>query len=61
MIKFKIEKDICIGCGLCQAICSDCFVLENGIARAINSEENSSCCDFQEVIDSCPCQAIKKN
>lgn len=57
-MKFKVEEEKCIGCGLCQTICPECFVVKSGLAKVINFEL-ANCCDPKEVIESCPCQAIK--
>lgn len=53
---FKIKKENCIGCGICQSICPECFLVENGLAKTLNCD--SSDCDPKEVSDSCPCRAI---
>jgi len=58
-MNLKIEEDNCIGCGLCQAVCPECFVLKNGVAKIVTDLEKEDCCDCQEIIDSCPCNAIK--
>ncbi len=55
---FKIEEKKCIGCGLCQTICPECFVVKNGLAKVINFELKN-CCNFKEVVENCPCKAIK--
>ena len=32
-MKFKVDKDACIGCGACQAICEDVFeITDDGYA-----------------------------
>lgn len=58
MKKIKIDKDKCLGCGTCVALSPGVFVLNaEGKAEVKNptgdSEEN-----IQNVIDSCPVQAI---
>ena len=38
-MKFKVDKDACIGCGACQAICEDVFeITDDGYATAKNVE-----------------------
>lgn len=59
MMIFKVDENVCIGCGLCQNICPKCFVLKNGVAKVVEAKIDDDCCDFHEVVDSCPCQAIK--
>ena len=52
-----INKDLCIGCGLCESIHPKVFKLgENFKAEVIGvCEEKKKC---QEAIDSCPVAAI---
>lgn len=55
----KVDKDLCIGCGLCCGICDEVFRMnEQGKAEAYqpaNAENQSA---VQEAIDSCPVSAI---
>ena len=38
-MKFKVDKDACIGCGACQAICEDVFeITDDGYATAKDVE-----------------------
>ena len=38
-MKFKVNKDACIGCGACQAICEDVFeITDDGYATAKDVE-----------------------
>jgi len=57
-MNFKIKKEDCIGCRLCQSICPDHFVVEDGLAKPIKSDKNS--CNPEDVIGSCPTGAISK-
>ncbi len=60
-MKAKVNKDICIGCGACQAILPDVFELEDdGLATC--KEENITDDNKDEVKDaseSCPTGAIE--
>jgi len=61
-MKITIDKQKCIGCGSCSAVCPDLFELnEEHKAQAkkeeIESEEEKKCA--QEATDICPVQAIK--
>lgn len=55
----KVDQDLCIGCGLCEEICPEVFVMnDDGLAEVI---EGSSCADAgccEEAADSCPTDAI---
>ena len=40
-MKFKVNKDLCIGCGACQAICDEVFRIDDdGLATTIIDEVN---------------------
>lgn len=58
MKKLKIDKEKCIGCGLCASIAEKSFRLsDDGKAQVIEpvGDEETK---IQEAIDSCPVQAI---
>ena len=54
-MKVKVNRDNCIGCGACAAICSD-----EGISVAkveeVKEEDKQA---VQDAIDSCPTGAIE--
>lgn len=53
----KVDKEKCIGCGACAAICPDGFELsEDGKAKV--KDENAPCVD--SAVSSCPVEAISK-
>lgn len=57
-MKPKVNQDLCIGCGACEAVCPKVFkVKEDGKSHIINSEGCKEC-NCQEVADNCPVQAI---
>ena len=60
MAKFKVEvdKNKCIGCGMCVSICPDNFVLQSGKAKPKKAEVNDLGCN-SEAERSCPVGAIK--
>lgn len=61
-MKLKVNKDICIGCGACQAIAPEVFEIEDdGLAKAINTEIDEDLKD--DAIDAkegCPVEAISE-
>lgn len=60
-MKAHVDKDTCIGCGLCPSICPDVFVLEDedGKAKAILPDVPDELKDdAEEAAASCPVEAI---
>ena len=59
-MKAKVDKDTCIGCGLCQSICPNVFSMDSdGLAIAINDDvPESSQDDALDAQSSCPVDAI---
>jgi len=58
-MKAIVNKDTCIGCGLCVSICPDVFELNDNIAEVKVDEvsQDSKECANQTVED-CPVDAI---
>jgi ferredoxin len=61
-MKIEINKDKCLGCGMCVGICPDVFDFDDdGLATAnsdnINDENKES---TEEAVNSCPVGAIEK-
>ncbi|AKI98164.1 ferredoxin [Kosmotoga pacifica] len=57
-MKVYIDKDACIGCGVCEGLCPEVFrMTDDGKAEVIVAETEASCA--QDAADSCPVQAIK--
>ncbi len=59
-MKIDVNKDACIGCGACAAICPDVFEMDDeGLSMAKENEVSS---EFKEdvidAIESCPTGAI---
>lgn len=59
-MKASVDKDICIGCGLCPSTCPDVFSMDDdGKAVAIKDEvPNNLEDDSIDARDSCPVSAI---
>lgn len=54
----KVDKDLCISCGLCTQICSEVFEMnEDDIAQVRTDADLDSDC-IQDAIDQCPVSAI---
>jgi ferredoxin len=50
----KINKNECIGCGICQSVCPEGFEITEGKARV---KDGKAAC-IQEAIEACPRNAI---
>ncbi len=61
-MKLKVNKDLCIGCGACQAVCPEVFEIEDdGLAGVIVDEIDEKVAE--EAIDAkegCPTSAIEE-
>ncbi|HOJ92450.1 MAG TPA: ferredoxin [Dictyoglomaceae bacterium] len=55
----KIDRELCIGCGVCSSLCPDVFEMDDeGKAVVIEGSDcdSAGCC--QDAADSCPVGAI---
>ena len=59
-MKGFVDKDSCVGCGLCAELCSDVFKMDDeGKAEVLGSEiEENLLDDAKEAETSCPVGAI---
>lgn len=57
MAKISVDKEACIGCGACVAICPASFVLKDGKAYAKKASVAKITCE-KEAADICPVNAI---
>ncbi len=59
-MKVTVSED-CIGCGLCEGICSDVFAIgDDGLAHPIVEELDDELEDAaQEAAENCPAGAIE--
>ena len=59
-MKAVVDKNTCIGCGLCPSICPEVFSMDDdGLAVAIDEEIDNSLIDLtKEAEESCPTDAI---
>ncbi len=58
----KVNKDLCIGCGACQAYVPDVFEIgDDGLAEVFNKDAIKDNMDsVKEAIENCPTGAIEK-
>ncbi|HRR34372.1 MAG TPA: ferredoxin [Kiritimatiellia bacterium] len=58
-MKANVDKETCIGCGLCTTICPAVFAMQGAVAEVIAtpvpSSDESAC---REAAESCPVAAI---
>lgn len=52
----KVDKNTCIGCGLCTSICSEVFKMGDDNKAEVVSDKDLPC--VKEAIESCPVNAI---
>lgn len=53
----SVNKEKCIGCGLCVSLCKEVFVMKNG-KSSVKADKKLPCVD--EAIKQCPVDAISK-
>lgn len=57
-MKLRVDEDICIGCGACQAICPEVFDVD-GTAKVIVDEiKDEVKDDAVDAMEGCPVAAI---
>lgn len=63
-MKFKVDKDKCIGCGACGAICEEVFeIKDDGFAEAIKEEVTDEKIKEAAIdaMEGCPTEAIEED
>jgi ferredoxin len=58
MIKFQVNKEVCIGCGACISACPECFDFDEEGKSQVKTETTECNCESQEIIDDFPVRAI---
>ena len=61
MPKVAVDKDLCIGCGLCADMCPDVFELGDDGKADVKSEDaaKASIAGAKDAASTCPTEAIK--
>jgi len=55
----SVNKETCIGCGACAAICDEVFEMKDDMKAHVKpGEENSSRPCVKEAIEGCPVDSI---
>jgi len=57
MAKVTVDKDACVGCGLCVNNCPDCFQM-NDEGIAVVKASTCANCNLEEIAEQCPVNAI---
>ena len=52
----RIDKEKCIGCGLCVQVCKENFEMGSDNKAKIKSQDDDEC--IKKAIDACPVNAI---
>lgn len=56
-----VDQDVCIGCGLCAATCTEVFEMnDEGKAEAVADTTDENRDGVMEAIDNCPVSAIRE-
>lgn len=57
----RIDKEACIGCGICETICPDLFGMGTDDKAYVKDLANPDKELTQEAIDNCPVKAIEED
>ena len=58
----RVNKEQCLGCGLCESLCPEIFEMKDSKSQIKNGadfDKNKTC--LVEAIETCPVKAIEKN
>lgn len=54
----KVDKEKCVGCGACIALCPTVFTMGNDGKSNVVKCDGASEDEIQQAVDACPVQAI---
>jgi len=54
----RVDKEKCIGCGLCAQICSEVFEMSKDNKANIKAQKDLPC--VKEAVEQCPVNAISQ-
>ena len=58
MTNARVDKEKCIGCGLCASLCPEVFQMGSDGKSEVIKEGNCESCNLKEIASQCPVQAI---
>jgi len=58
MKKIIVDRDKCIGCGTCAALCPEAFELDNDFKAVVKAGANPEDKNTEDAIKACPVEAI---
>jgi ferredoxin len=56
MVTITVDKDKCIGCGLCVSVCPQTFELDKNGKSSVKKNWKGNC--YKDAAESCPQSAI---
>ena len=59
-MKVVVNRDNCIGCGACEALCPEVFQIDDEGLSTVISNENLDEAKVTEAVEGCPTGAISK-
>ena len=60
-MKFKVDKECCIGCGFCASVCPEVFVIgEDDKAETVKDALGDNVAPAQDAAEGCPVAAISE-
>lgn len=57
-MKIKIDKEGCIGCGTCNALCPECFGMGDDFKAFVKEGADAGKPCVKDAVEACPVQVI---